>query len=48
MNAVFVYYAESNLVALIIFGILLIHDLVNVDRQEKQIKYDRALVAFML
>ena len=33
---------------MIVFGILLAHDLLNKDRQEKQRKYDRALVAFML
>ena len=44
----FIYYTESNLICLIIFGIMLGHDLLNVDRQEKMIKYDNALVAFML
>ncbi|MBR6917606.1 MAG: GGDEF domain-containing protein [Clostridia bacterium] len=44
----FTYYAESNIVCFIIFGIMLVHDFIGVDRQEKQIKYDRALVAFML
>ena len=44
----YIHYAESNLVCVIIFGILLAHDLFNMDRQEKQIKYDRALVSFML
>ena len=48
MNLYFVYYAESNVVCLIIFAIMLLHDLGGVDRQEKQIKYDRALVSFML
>ena len=48
MRDYFIYYSESNLVCLIIFGIMLAHDLADVDRQEKQIKYDNALVAFML
>lgn len=30
------------------FGILLLHNHFNIDRQEKQIKFDHVLVAFML
>ena len=48
MNEYFIYYTESNIVCLIIFAILLAHDLFSVDRQEKQLKYDYALVALML
>ena len=44
----FVYYTESTIICLILFSIMLGHDLFRVDRQEKQIKYDRTLVAFML
>ena len=44
----FVYYATSNIVGVIIFGIMLAHDLLGVDRQEKQLKYDHVLMAFML
>ena len=44
----FIYYTESNLFCFIIFAIMLTHDLLRVDRQEKQVKYDRALIAFML
>ena len=44
----FINYAGANIVCLIIFGIMLARDLLNVDRQEKQIKYDHALVSFML
>ena len=47
MSDYFVYYTESNIVCLIIFGIMLVRDLINRDRQEKQLKYDRALTAFM-
>ncbi len=47
MKDYFINYAEANIFCLIIFGILLVHDLLNTDRQEKQIKFDRALVAFM-
>ena len=44
----FAYYAESNIVCAIIFAIMLIHNLLNTNRQEQQIKYDKSLVAFML
>jgi len=44
----FITYMGSNIICLIIFGIMLVHDLRSVDRQEKQIKYDHALIAFML
>lgn len=47
MRDCFIYYLESNVVCFIVFGILLIHDVLGVDRQEKQIKYDHALIAFM-
>ena len=43
-----VYYIEANLVCVIVFGIILIHNHFNIDRQEKQIKFDRALIAFIL
>lgn len=48
MSDYFIYYLESNLVCLIIFAILLVRDLLSGDRQEKQIKFDHALIAFML
>ena len=44
----FIYYIESNIICIVIFGIFLGHDLLGVDRQERQIKYDHALIAFML
>lgn len=44
----FINYAGANLVCFIIFGIMLARDLFNVDRQEKQIKFDHTLIAFML
>ena len=44
----FIYYAESTLICLIIFCMMLVRDLFKVDKQEKQIKYDHALIAFML
>ena len=43
-----VYYIEANAVCILIFGIMLLHNHFNIDRQEKQIKFDHALVAFML
>lgn len=48
MSEFFVYYAESNIVCVIIFLIMLVHNLRRVDRQEKQIKYDYTLVMFIL
>ena len=48
MSAYFIYYTEASIVCMIIFGIMLCRDIFNVDRQEKQIKYDHALIAFML
>lgn len=48
MTDTFIYYLESNLFCAIMFVIMLAHDLLNVDRQEKQLKYDHALVAFIL
>ena len=44
----FTYYASSNIVGVIIFGIMLAHDYLGVDRQEKQLKYDQVLIAFIL
>ena len=44
----FVNYAGSNIVCVIIFFILLTHNLLSIDRQEKQIKYDYTLIAFIL
>lgn len=48
MSGYFIYYTEASVVCVIIFAIMLFRDLFNVDRQEKQIKYDHALIAFML
>ena len=48
MSDYFIYYASSNVVGIIIFGIMLAHDRLSVDRQEKQLKYDQVLIAFML
>lgn len=48
MTEYFIYYASSNIVGSIIFGIMLGHDRLSVDRQEKQLKYDHALIAFII
>ena len=48
MTEYFIYYASINIVGAIIFGIMLIHDLSNIDKQEKQLKYDHVLLAFIL
>lgn len=48
MLSYFIYYASSNLVGSIIFGIMLAHDRLSIDKQEKQLKYDHALFAFMM
>lgn len=42
------YYIEANLVCAIVFGIILLHNHFNIDRQEKQIKFDHALIAFIV
>lgn len=48
MSEYFIYYASFNFVGVIIFGIMLAHDRISIDKQEKQLKYDHALIAFML
>lgn len=48
MNSYFIYYTEASIVCVILFAIMLCRDIINAGRQEKQIKYDRALIAFML
>ena len=48
MNDFFINYIGANISCAIIFGIFLGHDLIGLDRQEKQIKYDHALIAFIL
>ncbi len=42
------YYIEANIVCVVVFGIMLLHNHFNIDRQEKQIKFDHALLAFTL
>ena len=44
----FIYYASINLVGAVFFGIMLHHDHTSIDKQEKQIKYDHALLAFFM
>ena len=38
MSDYFIYYASSNIVGAVIFGLMLIHDHMGLDRQEKQLK----------
>ena len=42
------YYIEANVVCILVFAIMLVHNHFSIDRQEKQINFDRALVAFIL
>ncbi|MBR0303028.1 MAG: GGDEF domain-containing protein [Clostridia bacterium] len=48
MHSLAVYYIEANIVCTLVFGINLVHNHFNIDRQEKQLKYDRVLTVFML
>ncbi|MBQ7445859.1 MAG: GGDEF domain-containing protein [Clostridia bacterium] len=48
MTEYIIHYTESNVVCIIIFGIILFYDLLNENRRERQIKYDHALIAFMV
>ena len=48
MSEFALYYIEANIICIIVFSILLLHNHFNIDRQEKQIKYDQALFAFIL
>ena len=48
MSEYFIYYASINIVGAVIFGIMLANDYIGLDRQEKQLKYDHALIAFIL
>ena len=48
MSEYFIYYSSINLVGAIVFFIMLMHDKMSIDRQEKMLKYDNALTSFML
>ena len=48
MSEYFIYYSSINMVGVLIFGIMLSNDCLGVDRQEKQLKYDYTLIAFIL
>lgn len=43
-----IYYVESNVVCMIVLGLMLVHNHFNIDRQEKQVKFDHVLIVFML
>lgn len=47
MKTYFISYTQANLACAVIFAIMLAHDQLGVDRQEKQIKFDNALFAFI-
>ena len=48
MSGFAVYYILTNVVCIIIFGILLIHNHFNIDRQEKMVRFDHVLIVFIL
>ncbi len=48
MRSFAVYYIFVNILCTLIFGVLLFYNRHNIDRQEKQMKFDYALIAFML
>ena len=48
MSQYFIYYVESSIICLIIFGIMLGHNMRMVDRSERVVRLDGALIAFML
>ncbi|MBO4418725.1 MAG: diguanylate cyclase [Oscillospiraceae bacterium] len=41
------YYIEGNVLCVIVFGIILLHNHFNIDRRERQVKYDKVLVSFI-
>ena len=43
-----VFYIEAMIACMALFGVLLVSDRVNIDRQEKQIKFDRVLITFII
>lgn len=42
------FYAEANIVCILIFGILLVNDRIKMNRQEKQVVFDHVLIAHTL
>lgn len=44
----FVFYTEASISGILIFAMLLYHDLCNINRSEQQIYYDHTLVSFMM
>lgn len=48
MSGFSVYYIEALIACILLFLVLLINNHFNIDRQEKQIKLDHALIAFIL
>ena len=48
INSYFFFYTEATVVCVLIFGIMLMHDYMKATRQEKQIRFDYALIAHIL
>ena len=44
----FLFYTEANIVCILLFGILLLNDYISMNKQEKQIVFDRALIVHIL
>lgn len=44
----FLFYTEANIVCILLFGILLLNDHISMNKQEKQIVFDRALIVHIL
>ena len=47
-NDFFLFYTEANVVCILLFGILLFNDKISMNKQEKQIIFDHALMAHIL
>ncbi len=48
MNSFLLHYIESNVLCLVVFGIMLTNNLLRMDKQEKQIRLNNVIIAFML
>ena len=43
-----IFYAEGSLVCIFILSMLLIHDVLHSTKQEKQIRFNRSIISFIL
>ncbi len=48
MKGFSIYYINAIIACILLFLVLLVHNRSNMDRQEKQVKFDHALIAFIL